>query len=167
MLTDVFVKSIDTHQHLHATSCHVYHSKISILYSQALRFNRTCSKNKFFNERCNKLVAWLKNRGYNEKLVRQQHLKARNYRRTKLLYSQREQVHRNKLVFKISYPIALKLHILSETHLLLHRIRSSTYIEVKRNIFTLIICQWYILENKQKERIYALILYYKCLLNLQ
>ena len=64
----------------------------------------------FFNERCNKLVVWLKNRGYNEKLVRQQILKARNYRRTELLYSQREQVHRNKLVLKISYPIASKLH---------------------------------------------------------
>ena len=122
----------------------------------------------FFNERCNKLVAWLKNRGYNEKLVRQQILKARNYRRTELLYSQREQVHRNKLVLKISYPIASKLHnILSKIHLLLHQIRSSSCIEVTRNKFTLIICRWYILENKQKERIYALILYYKYLLNLQ
>ena len=38
LLTDVFVKSTDTHQYLHATSCHSYHSKKSIPYSQALRF---------------------------------------------------------------------------------------------------------------------------------
>ena len=92
LLTDVLVKSTDTHQYLHASSCHVYHSKNSIPYCQALRFNRICSKNQFFDKRCNDLEVWLKNRGYNEKSVRQQILKARKYRRTELLYSQREEV---------------------------------------------------------------------------
>ena len=31
--TDVFVKFTDTHQYLHATSCHVYHSKIHSVQS--------------------------------------------------------------------------------------------------------------------------------------
>ena len=66
LLTDVFVKSIDTHQYHHVTSCHVYHSKQSIPYSQALRFNRIFSENQFFDKRCNDLEVWLKNRGYNE-----------------------------------------------------------------------------------------------------
>ena len=70
LLTDVFVKSTDT-QYLHATSCHVYHSKRSIPYSQTLRFNRICSKNQFFDKRCNDSEVWLKNRGSNGKLVRQ------------------------------------------------------------------------------------------------
>ena len=65
LITDELVKSTDTHQYLHATSCHVYHSKKSIPYSQALRFNRICSENQFLDKRCNGLEEWLKNRGYN------------------------------------------------------------------------------------------------------
>ena len=63
----------------------------------------------------------LKNRGYNEKLVKQQILKARKYRRTELWHSQREEVHENKLVFSITYySIFSKLkNILSKIHLLL------------------------------------------------
>ena len=88
-LTDAFVKPTDTYQYLHATSCHVYHSKKSILHRQAQCFNRICSENQFFDKRCNDLEVWLKYCGYNEKLVRQQILKARKYRRTELLHSQR------------------------------------------------------------------------------
>ena len=60
-----------------------------------------------------------KSYGYNEKLVRQQILKARKYRRTELLHSQREEVHKNKLVFTITcYPISSKLkNIFSKIHL--------------------------------------------------
>ena len=35
--TDLFVKLTDMHQYLHASSCHVFHSKKAIPYSQALR----------------------------------------------------------------------------------------------------------------------------------
>ena len=100
------------------TSCHLYYSKKSILYSQALRFNRTCSKNQFFDKRCNDLEVWLKNCGYNEKLVRQQILKTRKYRRTELLYSQRKEVHKNKLKFNITYyPFFSKLkNVLSKIY---------------------------------------------------
>ena len=52
LLTDVFIKSTDTHQYLLAPSCHVYHSKKSIPYSYVLRFNRICSKNQHFDKRC-------------------------------------------------------------------------------------------------------------------
>ena len=81
----------------------------------------TCSENQFFDKRCNDLEVWLKNRGYNEKLVRQQILKAQKYRRTELLHSQREEVHKNKLVFNITYyPIFSKLKNISfKIHLLL------------------------------------------------
>ena len=48
-------------------------------------------------------------------------MKARKYKRTELLYSQREEVHKNKLVFNISYyPIFSKLkNIIFKIHLLL------------------------------------------------
>ena len=53
--------------------------------------------------------------------MRQQILKALKYLRTELLHSQREQVHKNKLLFNITYyPIFLKLkNILFKIHLLL------------------------------------------------
>ena len=53
--------------------------------------------------------------------MRQQILKARKYRRTELLNSQREEVYSNKLVFNITYyPIFSKLKkILFKIHLLL------------------------------------------------
>ena len=99
LITDVVVKSNDTHQYLH-------HSKKSIQYSQALRFNRICSRNQFFNKRCNVLEVCL----YKEKLVRQQ-----------ILYIQREEIHKSKLVFNITYSIFSKLkNVLSKIHLLLH-----------------------------------------------
>ena len=44
-----------------------------------------------------------KYRGYNEKLVRQQILNTRKYRRTKLLFIQSEEAHKNKLVFDITH----------------------------------------------------------------
>ena len=44
--TDLFVKPMDTHQFLDPTSCHPYHCKKGIPYSQALRLNRISSDNK-------------------------------------------------------------------------------------------------------------------------
>ena len=125
MLTEVFVKSTDTHQCHHAIFCHEYQSKNFIPYSQSLRFNKICSKNQFFDKKCNDIEVWLLNRGYNEKSVRQQILKTRKYRRTELLYSQREEIHKSKLVFYITYySIFSKLkNILWNIHLLLTRNR--------------------------------------------
>ena len=62
LVTDLYIKPTDTHQYLHASSCHVYHSKKSIPYSQALRLNRICSENSFDDKRCNELEVWLRER---------------------------------------------------------------------------------------------------------
>ena len=64
LVTDLYIKPTDTHQYLHASSCHVYHSKISIPYSQALHLNRICSENSSYNKRCNELEVWLKGSHY-------------------------------------------------------------------------------------------------------
>ena len=50
--TDLYIKPTDTHQYLEASSCHPYHAKSSIPYSQALRLNRICSEGKMFDKRC-------------------------------------------------------------------------------------------------------------------
>ena len=80
LVLDLYIKPTDTYQYLHASSCHVYHSKKSILYSQAVRLNRICSENLFYDKRYNELEVWLMERGYSDKWVRQQILKARNVR---------------------------------------------------------------------------------------
>ena len=72
LVTDLFVKPTDTHQYLEASSCHVFHSKHAIPYSQALRLNRICSEPSFFDQRCNQLEKWLLDREYSDKLVRGQ-----------------------------------------------------------------------------------------------
>ena len=38
--TDLYVKPTNTHQYLHSSSCHPYHCKTEILYSQMLPLNR-------------------------------------------------------------------------------------------------------------------------------
>ena len=95
--------------------------KKSTPYSQVLPFYRIYLENRFISKMCNNLELFLKYRAYNEKLMRQQILRARKYRRTKLLSIQREEAHKNTLVFDITYyPIFTKLrNISSIIHLLL------------------------------------------------
>ena len=59
---DLHLKPTDTHQYLDSSSGHPYHCKNSISYSQALRLNRICSNNAFFDQRCNELEHWLHER---------------------------------------------------------------------------------------------------------
>ena len=103
LLTDLHIKPTDTHQYLEFSSCHEYHSKKFIPYSQALRFNRICSKNRFFDNRCNQLECWLKDRGYNEKAVKQQILKVRKFTRKDLRNQDPKTKGRNKHVFNFTY----------------------------------------------------------------
>ena len=76
--TGLHIKPTDTHQILDSTSCHLYHCKRSIPYSQALRYNRICSNNEKIDQSCNGLEKWLIERGYSERLVRTHILKEVN-----------------------------------------------------------------------------------------
>ena len=67
--TDLFVKDTDTHQFLHFSSCHPFHTKKGIPYSQAVRMRRICSRDEFFEKRSSDLRNWLYSRGYEKKLV--------------------------------------------------------------------------------------------------
>ena len=79
-----------------------FHSKKFIWYSQTLRFNRICSENQFFYKKLYEIEAWLKHRGYNERVMRQQTSNARKYKKTELLHNHREEFHKNKLEFNIT-----------------------------------------------------------------
>ena len=104
LITDVYIEPTDTHQYLHVSSCHVFRSKKSIPFSQALRFNKISYQNAFFDKRCNELEVWLKSRGYSDKMVRSQILKARKYRRSDLLNKEKREVNQNnKLFLNITY----------------------------------------------------------------
>ena len=121
LVTDLYIKPTDTHQYLHASSCHVYHSKKSIPYSQALRLNRICSENSSYDKCCNELEVWLREWGYSDKLVRQQILKARTRKRKDLLNNMKDKRNDYQLVFNITYhPNFSKLKdTMSFLHLLL------------------------------------------------
>ena len=103
IITDLYVKPTDTHQYLDSSSCHPYHCKKSIPYCQAVQLNRVSSNNAFFNQRCNELEHWLHKRGYSERVVRQEVLKARKMPRSELLEKERNHPEVNKLTFNITY----------------------------------------------------------------
>ena len=67
-----YIKPIDPHQHLHASSCHIFYSKTSISYIQELPLNRICSEKSSYKKRCNKFLVWVKERGCSDKFIKQQ-----------------------------------------------------------------------------------------------
>ena len=64
LVTDLYTKPTDTHQLLHRSSCHPYHTKKGIPYGQALRIRRICSEDSSFKEHLANLKSWLMDRGY-------------------------------------------------------------------------------------------------------
>ena len=117
----MFVIPTDTHQFLDPTSCHPYHCKNGIPYSQALRLNRICSYNETFDRRCNDLEKWLMERGYNKKMIRKQILSARKHSRNDLLEKEKQQMPEKKLTFNITYYPAFQnvRSIMEDMHILL------------------------------------------------
>ena len=101
--TDLYVKPTDSHQYLQSSSCHPFHCKKGIPYSQALRLNCICSETNSFDKRCNDLERFLLERGYSSKLVRKEILRARKIPRNELLDKEKSQGNDNKLTFNVTY----------------------------------------------------------------
>ena len=57
--TDLNVKATDSHQYLLSSSCYPFECKKGIPYSQALRLNRICSNNEFFDKICDDLEKYI------------------------------------------------------------------------------------------------------------
>ena len=110
-----------THQFLDLTSSHPYHSKKGIPYSQALRLNRICSDNENFDKRCNYLEKWLIERGYKDKMIRNQISRARKHSRYDLLEREKPQMSEQKLTFNNTYYPAFQnvRTTMEELHILL------------------------------------------------
>ena len=77
--SDLYCKPTDCHQYLAFKSCHPYHVKKSIVYSQALRIKRICSSVDKFEEHMLSLKIWFSNRGYPRVLIDEQITKARSF----------------------------------------------------------------------------------------
>ena len=64
-ITNLYCKPTDGHhQYLHFESCHPSHTKSTIIFSQALRMRRICSKKSDLVANARKLKDWLKERDY-------------------------------------------------------------------------------------------------------
>ena len=57
--TNLCCKPTDTHQYLHAQSCHSNMYKESIAYGQVVRFKRICSTKENLNNHLEQLKQWL------------------------------------------------------------------------------------------------------------
>ena len=121
LMTDLFVKSPDTHQFLDPSSSHPYHCRKGIPYSQARRLNRICSDNGCFDKCCDDLEGWLMERGYNGKMIRKQILRVQEHSRKNLLEREKTETSEPKLTYNIScYPVFQNIrNTLQELHLLL------------------------------------------------
>ena len=120
-LINPFHLFIYNHQYLHSPSYHTYHCKKSIPYDQALRINRICSKNNFFDIHYRNLQKWLSKRDYNEKLVRKEILKAGSQSRETLLDKEKISRKDDRVTFIMAYYPVFKIirNILDDMHILL------------------------------------------------
>ena len=64
--TKMHVKTTDRQSYLHSKSEHPNSTKRSIVYSQALRFNRICYNRSDLHNNCKRLLSTLTKRGYNK-----------------------------------------------------------------------------------------------------
>ena len=118
--TDLYVKPTDTHQFLHPSSCHPFHCKKAIPFSQALRLNRICSNDDEFETRCEDLYDWLMERGYKHKLVEDQIKRACDFDRDDLLMKEKPPK-KNGVSLNIEYNPAFSdlSRVLKELHCIL------------------------------------------------
>ena len=106
--TDLYSKPTDTHQFLEFSSCHPFHTKRSIPYSQTLRLRRICSEDKDFYKRVAELKGYLKTRGYDMAMVEKQVLEAMRISRDEALTEHDDRENKNdRDVFVTNYHPAL------------------------------------------------------------
>ena len=105
--TDLYTKPTDTHQYLEFSSCHPWHCKKSIPYSQALRLRRICSEEGDFVIRTSELKQYLYDRGYEKKLVDDQIDKASKVNRDLALQEKEPRVGEDRDVLVLTYHPAL------------------------------------------------------------
>ena len=104
-----------------SSSCHAFYCKKVIPWSQALRLDKICSYNELFDKIWYDSEKCLLERGYSEKMVREEMLRARAVPRDALLEKVNNQVKQNKIIFSITYYSVFRdvRKILKELHVIL------------------------------------------------
>ena len=85
LVTSLFTKSTDSHQYLHATSCHRSVYKKTIPYGQAIRMKRICSNEVDLQRKLLDLESLLTDRRYKSEIIRQEIQKVNLIGRNNLL----------------------------------------------------------------------------------
>ena len=85
LVTSLFTKSTDSHQYLHATSCHRSIYKKLIPYGQVIRMKRICSNEVDLQRKLLDLESWLTDRGYKSEIIRPELQKVNSIDRKNLL----------------------------------------------------------------------------------
>ena len=107
LVTSVYKKPTDRNSYLHASSFHPPHTTKSIVYSQALRYNRICSDTKDQDQHLTTLHGSFTALKYNNKTVSEQIAKAKCWTWDELLqYRPRDSKDRTPLV--VTYSPQLK-----------------------------------------------------------
>ena len=104
--SDLYCKPTDCHQYLSFDSCHPYHVKKSIIYSQALRIKGLCSSVDHFESHLLDVKSWFVKRAYPLKLIDEQVSKARNFVRGT---GDRAKKNSNSTVLVVTYHPALDI----------------------------------------------------------
>ena len=117
MYSSLYTKPTDTHQYLHATSCHRAVYKNSIAYGQAIRLKRICSDENDLQRNLVSLESWLVNRGYRAEKVR---LKIKNInlmdRGNLLIKKPKHQENSITLVLTFHPALNIEVNVLKPAH---------------------------------------------------
>ena len=115
--TSLLTNPTDTHQYLHATSCHWSIYKRSIPSGQAVRIKCICSDEEDLQKKLNDLESWLIDRGYRTEVVRPEIRKMNSIDRNVLLEN-RPKHEEDSVTLTCTFPSALHVifDILKSAH---------------------------------------------------
>ena len=107
LVTSLFTKSIDSHQYLHATSCHRSIYKKSIMYGQVIRMKSFCSNKVDLQRKLLDLESWLTDRGYKSEIIQPELQKVNSIDR-KNLHKKRAKHQEDSTTLVLTFHPALK-----------------------------------------------------------
>ena len=117
LCSSLYTKHTDTHQYLHATSCHRVVYKNSIAYGQAIRLKKICSDENDLQRNLVSLEYWLVNRGYRAEKVRPEIQKINLINRANLLIKKTKH-EENSITLVLTFHPALNIvfNVLKSAH---------------------------------------------------
>ncbi|KAK7114567.1 hypothetical protein V1264_000611 [Littorina saxatilis] len=101
--TTVHYKATDSHSYLTFTSSHPRATRESIPYSQFLRLRRLCSTEEEFDQQAQRMVSFMKNRGYPDNIVTEAMSRAKHVPRRKALETTAKDQSQDRTILTLVY----------------------------------------------------------------